>query len=95
MVRYGFVWGVWFWNLLLNGIQTFFPPSDVIFCRCHDGAFDPYDVVKNSMQDGSEYSGAKVVAGPPPRAAPLIPIEIKDGKVVGVPEKLGIYDYCG
>jgi len=71
------------------------PNEDVIFCRCHDGAFDPYDVVKNSMQDGAEYSGAKVVAGPPPRATPLIPIEIKDGKVVGVPEKLGIYDYCG
>jgi hypothetical protein len=36
-----------------------------------------------------------VIAGPPPRAAPIIPIEIKDGKVLGVAKDLEIYDYCG
>jgi Rieske Fe-S protein len=71
------------------------PNQDVLFCRCHDGAFDPYNIVKDVMLDGTQYSGAKVVAGPPPRAAPIIPIEITDGKVSGVAKDLGLYDYCG
>lgn len=71
------------------------PNEDVLFCRCHDGVFDPYDVVKDVTLSGTEYFGAKVTGGPPPRAAPLIPIEIVDGKVAGVPEKLEIYTYCG
>lgn len=71
------------------------PNEDVIFCRCHDGVFNPYNVVKDAMPGGAEYLGAKVVAGPPPRAAPVIPIEIKDGKVLGVPTNLEVYEYCG
>lgn len=70
------------------------PNEDVIFCRCHDGIFDPYDIVKDVMPDGTKYDGAKVIGGPPPRAAPTIPIEIKDGKVSGVPSNLNIYSYC-
>lgn len=71
------------------------PNEDVLFCRCHDGAFDPYDVVKDKMLNGSEYLGARVIAGPPPRAAPIIPIEIIDGKVAGAAKDIGLYDYCG
>jgi len=71
------------------------PSEDVLFCRCHDGVFDAYNVVKDVMPDGAEYLGAKVVAGPPPRAAPIIPIEVKDGKVSGVPDNLELYGYCG
>jgi Rieske Fe-S protein len=71
------------------------PGEDVLFCRCHDGVFDPYNIVKDSMLDGTEYLGAKVVAGPPPRAAPMIPIEIKDGKVAGIADDLDLYGYCG
>jgi len=71
------------------------PNEDVLFCRCHDGAFDPYNIVKDVMQNGTEYLGAKVIAGPPPRAAPIIPIEIQDGKVAGVAKHLALYDYCG
>jgi Rieske Fe-S protein len=71
------------------------PNEDVLFCRCHDGIFDPYDIVKDVMLNGAEYLGAKVIAGPPPKAAPIIPIEIQDGKVAGVASDLGLYDYCG
>ena len=71
------------------------PNQDVLFCRCHDGVFDPYNIVKDVMLNGTEYLGAKVIAGPPPRAAPIIPIEIADGKVAGVVGDLGLYDYCG
>jgi len=71
------------------------PTEDVLFCRCHDGVFDPYNVVNDVMLDGTEYLGAKVIAGPPPRAAPIIPIEINDGKVAGVPENVELYGYCG
>jgi len=71
------------------------PGEDVLFCRCHDGVFDPYNIVKDSMLDGTEYLGAKVVAGPPPRATPMIPIEIKDGKVAGIADDLDLYGYCG
>lgn len=71
------------------------PNEDVLFCRCHDGIFDPYTIVKDTMPDGTEYLGAKVVSGPPPRAAPIIPIEIKDGKIAGIPKNLETYIYCG
>jgi len=70
------------------------PSEDVLFCRCHDGIFDPYDIVQDVMPDGSKYGGARVVGGPPPRAAPLIPIEVKNGKVSGIPSNLDIYSYC-
>jgi Rieske Fe-S protein len=70
------------------------PNEDVLFCRCHDGVFDPYDVVSDAMPNGAQYLGAKVVAGPPPRAAPIIQVEIKDGKVSGVPSNLEIFLYC-
>lgn len=71
------------------------PNEDVLFCRCHDGAFDPYNIVKDVMLNGAEYLGAEVFAGPAPRAAPIIPIEIKDGKITGIPENLDVYGYCG
>jgi Rieske Fe-S protein len=71
------------------------PNEDVLFCRCHDGAFDPYNIVKDVMLNGAEYLGAKVMAGPAPRAVPIIPIEIKDGKIAGIPEYLDVYGYCG
>jgi len=71
------------------------PNDDILFCRCHDGAFDPYDVIIDSTADGKQYQGARVIAGPPPRAAPMIPIEIQDGKVAGVADNLDIYGYCG
>ncbi|MGB9024209.1 MAG: hypothetical protein WCC94_12355 [Candidatus Bathyarchaeia archaeon] len=71
------------------------PNEDVLFCRCHDGAFDPYNIVKDVMLNGAEYLGAKVMAGPAPRSAPIIPIEIKDGKIAGIPENLDVYGYCG
>ncbi len=70
------------------------PNEDVLFCRCHDGVFDPYDLVTGVMPNGAEYLGAKVIGGPPPRAMPMIPIEIKDGKVMGVPSNIEIYRYC-
>jgi Rieske Fe-S protein len=70
------------------------PSEDVLFCRCHDGIFDPYDIVTDLMLDGAPYLGARVVSGPPPRAAPIIQVEIKDGKVSGVPSNLDIFYYC-
>jgi Rieske Fe-S protein len=70
------------------------PNQDVFYCRCHDGTFDPYNIVKDVMPNGAEYLGAKVTGGPPPRAVPLIPLLIKDGKVTVVPSNLEIYSYC-
>lgn len=70
------------------------PTEDVLFCRCHDGIFDPYDIVSDVMPNGIRYLGAKVIAGPPPRAAPVIQVEIKDGKVSGIPLNLEIFSYC-
>jgi len=70
------------------------PTEDVLFCRCHDGIFDPYDIVSDVMPNGAQYLGAKVVGGPPPRAAPIIQVEIKDGKVSGILSNLEIFSYC-
>jgi Rieske Fe-S protein len=70
------------------------PNEDVLFCRCHDGIFNPYEIVKDVMANGTQYLGAKVVGGPPPRAAPIIPVEIIDGKLSGVPTNLDIFSYC-
>jgi hypothetical protein len=46
------------------------------------------------MPNGAEYLGAKVIGGPPPRAAPVVPLEIKDGKITAAPSNLDIYLYC-
>lgn len=70
------------------------PNEDVLFCRCHDGIFNPYEIVKDVMSNGAQYLGAKVVSGPPPRAAPIINVAIKDGKVSGVESNLDIFSYC-
>jgi Rieske Fe-S protein len=70
------------------------PNEDVLYCRCHDGIFDPYTIVKDVMPNGAEYQGAKVIGGPPPRAAPLISLEIKDGKVTVAPSGLETFSYC-
>jgi Rieske Fe-S protein len=70
------------------------PNQDVLYCRCHDGVFDPYNIVKDVMPNGAEYLGAKVTGGPPPRAMPLIPLQIKDGKIVVAPSNLDLYSYC-
>lgn len=70
------------------------PDMDRMFCRCHDGIFDPYDIVEDEYK-GMIYRGAKVVAGPPPRALPQIPVKIQEGKVMGIPSHMDWYDYCG
>lgn len=43
--------------------------QDVLFCPCHGGAYDP------------RHAG-KVVAGPPPKPIPLLPIKLEGGQVV-------------
>ena len=70
------------------------PEMDMIFCRCHDGVVDPYNIVEEETEKGELYYGAAVVSGPVPRAFPMIPVEIVDGKVTGVPSNLEWYDYC-
>jgi Rieske Fe-S protein len=70
------------------------PIEDVLYCRCHDGIFNPYEIVQDTMPNGAQYLGAKVIGGPPPRAAPIIQVEVKDGKVSGVPSDLDIFTYC-
>ncbi len=70
------------------------PDMDMIFCRCHDGIVDPYNIVEDLDEHGNLYYGAGVVSGPVPRPFPLIPVEILDGKVKGVPSNLEWYNYC-
>ncbi|MFQ6054171.1 MAG: hypothetical protein ACE5OO_08110, partial [Candidatus Bathyarchaeia archaeon] len=67
---------------------------DMIFCRCHDGILDPYSIVEDEDEKGNVYYGPKVVAGPVPRPIPMIPVEVREGKITGVPSHLEWYDYC-
>lgn len=46
-------------------------PEGVIYCPCHQGAFDPF-------------RNAKVVYGPPPSPLPKVPIRVVDGRVEAV-----------
>jgi Rieske Fe-S protein len=46
-------------------------PEGVIYCPCHQGAFDPF-------------RSAKVVYGPPPSPLPKVPLRIVDGRVEAV-----------
>ena len=46
-------------------------PDGVIYCPCHQGAFDPF-------------RSAKVVYGPPPSALPKIPLRVVDGRLEAV-----------
>jgi len=43
-------------------------PDGLIYCPCHQGAFDPY-------------RGAKVVFGPPPQPLPRIPLRVVNGRL--------------
>lgn len=70
------------------------PDMDMIFCRCHEGILDPHNIVEETDENGNVYYGAKVVAGPVPRAMPMVPVEILEGKVKGIPSNLEWYDYC-
>ncbi len=70
------------------------PEMDMIYCRCHDGIVDPYNIVETETEKGELYYGAEVVGGPVPRAFPMIPVEIIDGKILGVPSNLDLYNYC-
>jgi rieske iron-sulfur protein len=46
-------------------------PQGVIYCPCHQGAFDPF-------------RGARVVYGPPPAPLPKVPLRVVDGRVEAV-----------
>lgn len=46
-------------------------PDGVIYCPCHQGAFDPF-------------RNARVVYGPPPQALPKVPLHIIDGRLEAV-----------
>ena len=70
------------------------PDMDMIFCRCHDGVVDPYNIVEDLDENGNMFYGARVVSGPVPKPFPLIPVEILDGKVKGIPSNLEWHDYC-
>jgi Rieske Fe-S protein len=70
------------------------PDMDMIFCRCHDGIVNPYNIVEEEDENGNLYYGAAVVSGPVPRSFPMIPVEIIDGKIKGVSSNLEWYDYC-
>lgn len=43
-------------------------PDGIIYCPCHQGAFDPY-------------RAARVIYGPPPQALPIIPLKVVDGRL--------------
>lgn len=68
-------------------------PSEKIFCRCHNGVFDPY-IIETTEWKGVKYRGAKVLSGPPPVPLPQIPVKIKDNFIYGVAENLKAYNYC-
>ena len=46
-------------------------PEGVIYCPCHQGAFDPF-------------RGARVVYGPPPLPLPRVPLRVIDGRVEAI-----------
>ena len=46
-------------------------PDGVIYCPCHQGAFDPF-------------RGARVVYGPPPLPLPKVPLRVVDGRVEAI-----------
>ncbi len=76
------------------------PDFDNIYCPCHDSVYDPYDIVEEEYKNEKtgevvKYLGARRIAGPAPRSLPMIPIEIKDGKIMGLPAALAWLAYCG
>ena len=46
-------------------------PAGIIYCPCHQGAFDPY-------------RGAKVIYGPPPQPLPRLPLRVVEGRLEAV-----------
>ena len=55
-----------------EGVTPIVPyPDGIIYCPCHQGAFDPFN-------------GAKVIYGPPPQPLPKIPLRVIEGRVEAV-----------
>jgi len=75
------------------------PELNLIFCPCHAGQYDPFDVYEQEFVNESgetvKYMGPRVLSGPPPRGIPLVPLKIVDGKVTGLPLHPEWYNYCG
>lgn len=76
------------------------PELEKIYCPCHDSVFDPFDVIEEEYSPETTgekvtYLGARRIAGPAPRGIPLIPIEVKEGKIFGLPTAFPWLIYCG
>jgi rieske iron-sulfur protein len=57
-------------------VSQWLPDRGTALCPCHGGTYD----LRN---------GAKVVAGPPPRPVPQLPLKAEDGVLVAAGEFLG------
>lgn len=70
--------------------------KDLIWCICHDSRYDPHALVVDKSPTGVQYRCAMFAGGPAKRGLPQIPLRKEaDGRLVGVPEDVAWYLYCG
>ncbi len=90
-------------NASLSGLPVLAPDIGVIYCPCHSATFDPFRIVWEPDTSGHthpnhpiRYLGANWVWGPAQRAQPIIPVDIQDGKIIGLNTHPEWYQgYCG
>jgi Rieske Fe-S protein len=63
--------------------RTFLAGQDPIWCRCHNGQYDPLTLEWDVHPDGVRYVGARWSRLPVSRALPAISVREEGGRVVG------------
>lgn len=63
--------------------RTFLAGEDPIWCRCHNGQYDPVSLEWDVHPNGIRYVGARWSLQPPTRALPAIAIREEGGRIVG------------
>ena len=58
-------------------------------------SFDPLSVIKNVDEQGREVMAAELLEGPAPYGLPVVPIEERDGGLVGLMTQIDWLKYCG
>jgi len=71
------------------------PFENMFICPCHLSRFDPLSIIENIDEKGRPVMVAELVEGPAPYGLPIVPLDERNGELVGKTDKLEWLKYCG
>ncbi len=71
------------------------PFENMFLCPCHLSRFDPLSIIENIDEKGRPVMVAELVEGPAPYGLPIVPLDERNGELVGKTDKLEWLKYCG